>query len=139
MALSINEIVVLGKSTPLSVSHNRIPSEKLLAGNPDIINTLFYKDGAGNFTCGIWECTPCSFTAKYDEDEFYYMVEGKVVIRDDLGGAATFVPGDVILVPAGFTGSWDVVAYTKKFYAHSRPTKGSVLEDATIGSKANSI
>jgi len=117
----MGDIVSIGKSTPLQEVRKTLPAEKLLAGNPHIVNQLFFRDVPGDFTCGIWECTPGSFKAKYEEDEFYYMLEGKVVIRDDTGGAVTYLPGDVIVVPAGFVGSWDVVEYTRKIYAHSRP------------------
>lgn len=130
MGFSVADIVVFGKSEPVSVTRKKLPADKLLAGDADITNTLHYRDAAGNFTSGIWECTPCSFRACYDEDEFYFMLEGEVVIRDDHGGAATFVPGDCIVVPAGFTGSWDVVKFTRKFYAHSRPVSTSVLQEA---------
>jgi len=118
---SVQDIVSIGKSNPIHETRKTLPAEKLLAGNPHIVNQLFFRDVPGDFTCGIWECTPGSFKAMYDEDEFYYMLEGKVVIRDDRGGAVTYLPGDVIVVPAGFVGSWDVVEYTRKIYAHSRP------------------
>lgn len=118
---SISDITIIGKSDPLSVVEKVLPKEKTLAGKGEVRNELYFMDPAERFTCGIWECSPCSFTAQYDEDEFYYMIEGEVVIHDQDGASVLVTPGQAVVVPAGFSGKWDVVKFTRKFYAHNRP------------------
>lgn len=118
--LTIDDIVVLGE-TPGQVRHVKKGPDRLLAGDPDITNTLCYRSGDGRFTSGIWESTPGKFKAVYDEDEFYYLISGRVTIADRRGNARTFVPGESIVVPAGFVGTWEVHEPTRKLYAHFRP------------------
>jgi uncharacterized protein len=124
---SIQDIVVLGE-TEGKVRHVKKGPDRLLAGDPDIKNTLSFSSLDGRFTTGIWESTPGKFKAVYDEDEFYFLLSGSVIIADAEGGERTFVPGDCIVVPAGFIGTWEVLEPTKKFYAHYRPEAGATPE-----------
>jgi uncharacterized protein len=41
----------------------------------------------------------------------------QTLIRGDDGSEATFRAGDAFLTPAGFTGTWQIVEPSKKFYA----------------------
>lgn len=117
----ISSVTILGKSDPLNVVEKILPKEKTLSGVGEVRNELYFRDPKDVFTCGVWECSPCSFTAKYEEDEFYYMIEGEVVIHDQFGASVRITPGQAVVVPAGFEGKWDVVKFTRKFYAHNRP------------------
>lgn len=116
---TVKDIVVFGESEA-TVRNVKKGPDRWIAGDLDITSTLHFTSLDGAFTAGIWESTPGTFRAVYEEDEFYHMLDGKVVIADDNGGSRTFVPGDTIVVPAGFTGTWDVLEPTKKFYAHYR-------------------
>ncbi|QKW23636.1 cupin domain-containing protein [Kitasatospora sp. NA04385] len=127
---SIKDIVVFGESEG-EVRHVRKGPDRWIAGELAITNTLQFASPDGAFTAGIWESTPGKFRAVYEEDEFYHMLYGQVVIADEDGNARTFHPGDTIVVPAGFTGTWEVVEPTKKFYAHYRPGSGPALATAT--------
>ena len=46
---------------------------------------------------------------------------GRVRISDDAGGSWTFGPGECFVVPAGFTGLWEVLEPAEKFYAIYEP------------------
>ncbi|EHD6028061.1 DUF861 domain-containing protein [Vibrio parahaemolyticus] len=118
MTKTMDDIVVLGTSEPIEKRHIKKQPERLLSGDPDIFNSLFFKSDDGKFTSGIWESNEGKFVAIYDEDEFYYMLSGCVVISDQEGNSTTYHPGDCIVVPAGFKGTWEVLEPTKKFYAH---------------------
>lgn len=130
---SIDDIVVFGESEA-TVRHVRKGPDRWISGELAITNTLHFTSADGAFTAGIWESTPGKFRAVYEEDEFYHMLHGKVVIADDEGNARTFHPGDTIVVPAGFTGTWEVLEPTRKFYAHHRVDGGGPTgESGTAG------
>ena len=95
---------------------------KAISGDLYITDTPGFASADGRFYAGVWESSPGEFHAVYTEDEFYYLIEGSVTIADMEGGSRTFVPGDCIVVPAGFVGTWKVTEPTRKFYAHYRPT-----------------
>ena len=117
---TVDDIVVFGQSPGTDRKVRKGP-DRLIAGELDITNTLCFASPDGAFTAGIWKSTPGKFRAVYEEDEFYHMLYGEVVIADEQGGTQTVLPGDTIVVPAGFTGTWEVRKPTKKFYAHYRP------------------
>ena len=117
---SVSDIVIFGESEG-DVRQVKKGPDRWLAGELAITNTRMFESADGAFTSGIWESTPGKFIAVYEEDEFYHMLEGEVVIADEDGGERTFHPGDTIVVPAGFVGTWDVKLPTKKFYAHYPP------------------
>ncbi|MEY9863612.1 putative cupin superfamily protein [Catenulispora sp. GAS73] len=123
---TIDDIVVFGE-TAGEVRHVKKGPDRWISGELAITNTLQFASPDGAFTAGVWESTPGKFKAVYEEDEFYHMLHGKVVIADEDGNARTFLPGDTIVVPAGFTGTWEVLEPTKKFYAHYRPTGGPAV------------
>jgi len=118
---SVNDIVVLGESDATTQKMTMGPP-KAIGGELDITDALHFTSADKSFTVGIWESSPGKFHAVYEEDEFYYMIQGRVVIADRQGNGRTFHPGDCIVVPAGFIGTWEVLEPTKKFYAHHRPS-----------------
>ncbi|RFU36351.1 DUF861 domain-containing protein [Actinomadura logoneensis] len=118
--ISIDSIAIMGV-TPAEVERVRMGAEKKISGELDITDSRHFTSADSRFIAGIWESTPGRFHAEYVEDEFYYMLYGKVIITDSEGRSRTFVSGDCIAVPAGFVGTWEVLEPTKKFYAHHRP------------------
>ncbi|MCX4746941.1 cupin domain-containing protein [Kitasatospora sp. NBC_01287] len=118
--ISIDSIAIMGV-TPATVEHVVMGPEKVISGELGITDSLHFTSADSGFITGIWESGPGKFHAQYVEDEFYYMLYGKVVITDSAGRARTFSSGDCITVPAGFVGTWEVLEPTKKFYAHHRP------------------
>lgn len=117
---SIKDIVVLGESEGVE-RPSTMAAPKAIGDPLSIMDTLHFTSRDSAFIAGVWESTPGKFHAFYEEDEFYYMLHGKVTIADEDGNARTFHPGDCIVVPAGFVGTWEVLEPTKKFYAHHRP------------------
>jgi uncharacterized protein len=94
----------------------RVPRGNLLSGNP--VQTL--KHGfispCGRFSCGIWESTAGHWEVEYDEEEYCEILSGMSVVRDRNGGERTFRAGDRFVVPAGFSGTWEVVGSCRKVY-----------------------
>jgi hypothetical protein len=55
------------------------------------------------------------------------MTAGRVVIEGDSGERNTFVSGDAFVVPAGFSGTWEVLEDCSKIYG--------IFERATLIAK----
>jgi uncharacterized cupin superfamily protein len=95
-----------------------IPDENILTGHghKELIHNAFQTDG-GAFTVGVWESTPCKDRCVYDVDEACFIIKGKVVVTEETSGEAwTFGPGDVFVIPKGFTGTWETVETVRKFH-----------------------
>jgi uncharacterized cupin superfamily protein len=45
-------------------------------------------------------------------DEFIHVLDGKLILTDDKGVAHEFGPGDNLLLPRGFTGTWEMIGDT---------------------------
>ena len=54
---------------------------------------------------------------RYTENELCVITAGRVVIEREAGERTTFGPGDAFVVPAGFTGTWEVLEDCSKVYA----------------------
>jgi len=49
------------------------------------------------------------------------MTSGRVVITGEDGAALTFAAGDAFVIPAGFSGTWEVLEDCTKIYAIFEP------------------
>ena len=67
---------------------------------------------------GLWEATPGQFTAdRSGAAEFCYFLEGKIVMTHVDGTKKTLGPGDAIMLPKGWKGTWEILEHTRKIYA----------------------
>ena len=55
-------------------------------------------------------------------DEFMYFIEGKVEISDAKGHKQLFGPGDALVMPRGFNGTWRQLSRIKKLSVAYWPT-----------------
>jgi uncharacterized cupin superfamily protein len=61
------------------------------------------------------EYTPMTLAlTNWPADEFMYFVDGQVEIRDSGGAGRIYGPGDMIVMPKGFTGTWRQLSAIKK-------------------------
>jgi uncharacterized protein len=93
------------------------PAERLLAGQPELQVRNFFADASQQFFAGRWSATRGKWRVRYTENELCVMTAGRVVIESETGERASFGPGDAFVVPAGFTGTWEVVEDCAKIYA----------------------
>ena len=101
-----------------------VADDKLIAGNPSQGAANLFSDPGGQFHCGIWQAEPATWRVNYSEHEYCLMLEGQILIRED-GGAETLVAaGDSFVVPAGFAGTWQVLAKARKVYVIFEPKTG---------------
>ncbi len=66
---------------------------------------------------GLWECTPGGWEiVERPDTEVVHILSGRVRMTD-AGGAVTEIgPGDVMVLPKGWSGRWDILETTKKLY-----------------------
>ena len=93
-----------------------LSSEKLLAGNPKQSLWNHYTDSSGKFSAGVWHSEIGKWKISYTEEEYCQILVGASIITDSVGRAVTVTVGDRFVIPKGFSGTWEVVAPTKKIY-----------------------
>ena len=84
-------------------------SEILVAGELNMnVSTLF--DGK-ELRVSIFESTPAKTdhrTRPTDVDEFVYVLSGKLILTEPNGTVHEFVPGQSLVLPVGYTGTWEM-------------------------------
>ena len=93
------------------------PAERRIAGSPELKVANYFSDASQQFFAGRWAATRGKWRVRYTENELCVMTAGRVVIASDSGERMTFGPGDAFVVPAGFSGTWEVLEDCAKIYA----------------------
>lgn len=91
-------------------------AEKLIGGHPEQTVRNHYSDASQQFHAGEWTGEPGIWRVRYSEHEFCYITRGRVRITDAAGRETLVQAGDAFMVPAGFSGRWEVLEPTHKFY-----------------------
>lgn len=91
--------------------------DRIVSGQPQNRVWNLYASPDGKFFSGIWESDPGAWRIAYTEHEFCHILEGESRIVADGGKTMTVKQGDAFVIPAGFTGIWEVVTRTRKHYA----------------------
>ena len=77
----------------------------------------YFTDTSGQFTAGVWECSPCTLLMdNYPVNEVCYLLSGVVKISDREGKSELFKTGDCFAIPKGFNGTWENVETSRKYY-----------------------
>jgi len=81
----------------------------LVGGKLDMqVATLF--EGT-ELRVSIFESTPAKTdhrTRPTDVDEFVYVLSGKLILTEPNGTRHEYVPGDSLVLPIGYTGTWEM-------------------------------
>jgi uncharacterized protein len=107
--------------TPLEPDVSVPAADRLLVGNPEHRVWNYFTDSTQTFFAGRWSGTRGKWRVRYTENELCVMTAGRVIITSDLGERQTFGPGDAFVVPAGFSGTWEVLEDCAKVYAIFEP------------------
>lgn len=99
-------------------SHDRPRPERLVRGDPSRTTWEHYANPSGEVSCGVWACEVGAWRIAFDEtsDEYFHVLEGRIRITDDEGNACEFGAGEACVIPAGFTGVFEVLEPVKKHY-----------------------
>jgi uncharacterized cupin superfamily protein len=107
--------------TPLEPDVSVPGADRLLAGAPEHRVWNYFTDTTQTFFAGRWSGTRGKWRVRYTENELCVLTAGRVVITSDTGESSAFGPGDAFVVPAGFSGSWEVLEDCAKVYAIFEP------------------
>lgn len=78
-----------------------------------ITTSEFRKRGINNWP--IWEKEASAFDWNYDEQEQFYLLQGKVrIIANEK--EYEVLPGDFVTCPKGLDCNWEITEYVKKHY-----------------------
>jgi uncharacterized cupin superfamily protein len=110
-----------GNVSPVRLDRDRIaglgltaiPPDKykdiLVAGQLNMrVSTLF--EGK-ELRASIFESTPAKTshrTRPTDGDEYVYVLSGKLILTEPSGTVQEFRPGDSVVLPLGYTGTWEM-------------------------------
>ncbi|KFN41367.1 cupin domain-containing protein [Arenimonas oryziterrae] len=89
---------------------------RLIDGDPRQALANLYSDDSGQFHCGVWQAEPGSWRVRYSEHEFCHILEGRIRIIEDGGEERLVGANDSFVVPAGFSGVWQVLEKARKIY-----------------------
>jgi len=107
-------IVVL--NGPVESEESEPAADRLIAGKPVTRVSNYFTDSTQQFFAGRWSASRGKWRVRYTENELCVMTAGRVVIESDSGDRNTFVSGDAFVVPAGFSGTWEVLEDCSKIY-----------------------
>lgn len=71
----------------------------------------------GKIDTGLWECGVGSFTAeRIGYTEICTVISGRVTLDVEGAESVTFGPGDIMVMPSGWKGTWHVHEPLRKHY-----------------------
>lgn len=113
--MNIDQLINFAEAdTP--AEHYRPAAEKVLKGDPAQSVRNLYSSPCQQFHAGTWEGAAGQWKINYTEHEYCEILQGVSVIRDQDGNAVTYRTGDRFVIPAGFSGTWEVLEDTRKVY-----------------------
>ena len=96
-------------------------ADRLVSGAPELQVRNYFSDPSQQFFAGRWSATRGKWRVRYTEHELCVMTAGRVVLESANGARSSFGPGDAFVVPAGFSGTWEVLEDCSKIYAIFEP------------------
>ena len=111
------KLTVFSAQSP-TPSYDRPRPDRLAAGNPQRTTWEHFLSAHGDLSAGIWACEPGAWHIAFapGKDEFFCVIAGRIRITDADGAAAEFGPGDACVIPAEFTGTFEVLESVRKYY-----------------------
>lgn len=92
--------------------------DRLVSGNPRRTTWNHFTSSSGEVDAGIWACEVGSWRIAFpdNKDEFFFVTEGRCRLVDQHGHAVEAGPGNALVIPAGFHGTFEVLEPVKKHY-----------------------
>ncbi len=84
-------------------------------------SSILWTSADGRTKIGVWECTPGHFTAdRTAAGEYCHIISGRATVQNADGtGAREIGPGDLLVLPQGWTGEWVIHAHMRKLFVIS--------------------
>ena len=96
------------------------PAEKCVKGSPEQ-NATTHFEVEDKFFAGEWGAEVGCWKVSYSENEYFHILSGKSILRDNAGNEIELNPGDKLCIPAGFEGEWEVLEPTQKIFVIYEP------------------
>jgi uncharacterized protein len=91
------------------------------SGDPRMSGRILFSTADDSVEVGIWACTPGGWSITDRPDtETVRILAGRARLTDADGGAVDLGPGDVLVLPKGWSGRWDILEPVRKLYVLSR-------------------
>jgi len=99
----------------LSAEHGYPFMEVIDGENPKAGGLTSYESTNGKFNIGLSRYSKMTLRLRdWPVDEFMYILEGQVEITNEDGSSKIYGPGDAIIMPKGFNGTWRQLSTIKK-------------------------
>ena len=108
---------IVSLSAPLEAEVSTPGADRLIAGSPRHTLANYFSDSSQQFFAGRWSSTRGTWRVRYTENELCVMMAGRVTLTGHDGTVNSFAAGDAFVIPAGFSGTWEVVEDCTKIYA----------------------
>jgi len=118
--MSLNNIIFFDEHEAEFDEYATAP-DKALRGQPLQRTWHHFTSGDEKFFAGLWEAEPGCWSIRYTENEYCQILAGRSILRDEQGRERVVRAGDSFVIPAGFSGQWDVQETTKKIYVIYQP------------------
>jgi len=96
----------------------------LVAGQLNMkVATLF---SGKELSVSIFECTPAKTdhrTRANASDEFVYVLSGKLILTEPNGTVHQYQPGDSLVLPQGYTGTWEMQGNYREIAITAKKTR----------------
>ena len=92
--------------------------ERREVGAPQRETWTLYEHAGDGLAAGIWACEPGRWRIEFGphEHEYFIVLEGRARIHDAEGGCTDIGPGQAVVIPAGFQGSFEVLERVRKHF-----------------------
>ncbi|MBW1907744.1 MAG: DUF861 domain-containing protein [Deltaproteobacteria bacterium] len=93
-----------------------MPAEEVLEGGSGHRGDIFFV--GDELAVGVWEAdaSTLAITEPLPYDEFVMVLSGKLILTDKQGTATEYSPGQSVVLPKGFVGTWQMLGNFREIY-----------------------
>ena len=90
----------------------------VLDGPPTVRNFRYHarEEGGVLLAAGLWEATPGTWRFRFEHQEFFHLLSGRLRLTPEGGEAMLLGPGEAMAIEPGFAGTWQVLETMRKLY-----------------------
>jgi uncharacterized protein len=89
-------------------------------------SAIAYRSDDRVLSVGLWQSGPGVLrTDAYPYDEYCLVLEGRLIVTNRNGHREEFGPGDTLVIPKGWSGTWNMTTRFKKQFVALEPPAGS--------------
>ena len=91
------------------------------SGEPRMSGRILFSTADDSVEVGIWACTPGGWSiVERPDTETVRILAGLARLTDAGGRSVDLGPGDVLVLPKGWSGRWDILEPVRKLYVLAR-------------------